>query len=279
MSLSSLRQLVVSLGIAGVVVGSACSSRDAAPFAPTLAQHSDPLKPKGGAPAETGNVDGLQALSCPPNCALAQEVLTQHNDKYRRGAQLNETSLTASAFPSTFHLLGTAVTDGIIRTQPLYAENITIGGTTADRAYVGTSNGTLYAIDTTSPFATHASPSLGNCPASECLDKYSIVGTPVIDKVNGYIYVVSMHSGLPNPSAGRRSVASGQLVRRRGRQVGRVIDEEPAVKGRTVRTGGTEPKRELRAREQHSRSLKLTYALRHAGLPIVEPHSTGRPVD
>src|SRR5260370_17834245 len=62
--------------------------------------------------------------------AAGDDVLTQHNDNARTGAQLHETSLKpGSVGPATFGRLYERTVDGQIIAQPLYASNPASPGT------------------------------------------------------------------------------------------------------------------------------------------------------
>ena len=146
-------------------------------------------------------------------------VLTWHNDNYRTGQNLSESTLTYNAVSkNAFGQLCSAALDGQVYAQPLVVTNVTIGGTRYNSvAYVVTQNDTLYAINGTPqsgnqtcqvlgslPFlSTPGLPTNGQSPA-DCLDiggglcmfmkpSVGILGTPVINISNGTgtIYLVT----------------------------------------------------------------------------------------
>ena len=87
--------------------------------------------------------------------AFAQvNVLTQHNDNVRSGANLNETTLTPlNVNPAQFGLLFKRPVDDQIYTQPLCVADVAIGGGTHDVVYVATVNNSVYAFDAADPSA------------------------------------------------------------------------------------------------------------------------------
>ena len=144
----------------------------------------------------------LCAVAAAP--ALAQvNVLTQHNDNARTGANLRETVLTPAAVDkSRFGMLYKRVLDDQLYTQPLVVTQVAVGGGTHDIVYVTTVNNSVYAFDAndaeaTSPiwhvnFGTPAN--LHSAPFG-CLDingQLGIIGTPVIDRERGALYVVAL---------------------------------------------------------------------------------------
>jgi hypothetical protein len=84
-----------------------------------------------------------------PATAQTRDVLTQHNDVARSGAQLHETVLTpANVTPTTFGRLYERAVDGQIIAQPLYVENLNIPGLgTKNVVYVATEKNIVYAFD------------------------------------------------------------------------------------------------------------------------------------
>jgi len=75
-------------------------------------------------------------------------VLTQHNDNFRTGAQLNETALT----PASVRLRGMrvkyqALVEGNINAQPLYVRSIPFSDGSANALYVVTDSNNVYALD------------------------------------------------------------------------------------------------------------------------------------
>ena len=131
------------------------------------------------------------------------DVLTQHNDNARTGANIAETVLTsANVNKQHFGMLARHVVDDQVYSQPLVATNVRVGGGTHDVVYVTTVNNSVYAFDAND--ATTAAPlwhvNFGK-PANlydadfGCLDingNFGIVGTPVINAEKTALYVVAL---------------------------------------------------------------------------------------
>src|ERR1019366_4570580 len=154
-------------------------------------------------------------------CASAQvNVLTQHNNNSRTGANLNETVLNTSNVNSTqFGKLFSIPVDGQVYAQPLYVSNLSIPGAgTHNVVYVATEHDTVFAFDadggaliwqTTigvpANCGSQSNPVLASsqCPAgvvppfTNLFPEVGITATPVIDSGTNTIYVVdlSMQNG------------------------------------------------------------------------------------
>jgi outer membrane protein assembly factor BamB len=145
---------------------------------------------------------GLCVLTA--HCAFAQvDVLTQHNDNARTGANLHETELTpGNVNKAQFGLLFKRVLDDQLYTQPLIATNVHVDGGTHDVVYVTTVNNSVYAFDANDPKSTSplwhvnfGAPANLHSADFGCLDingQMGIIGTPVIDKARGVLYVVAL---------------------------------------------------------------------------------------
>ena len=131
------------------------------------------------------------------------DVLTQHNDNARTGANLRETVLTpANVNSAQFGMLFKRVLDDQLYTQPLVATNVAVCGGTHDVVYVTTVNNSVYAFDANDADATapiwhvnFGTPANLHSTNFGCLDmngQMGIVGTPVIDKPRGVLYVVAL---------------------------------------------------------------------------------------
>lgn len=82
-------------------------------------------------------------------------VLTQHNDPSRTGANLHETVLTPETVNvHQFGMLFKRIVDDQVYSQPLYVSNLLVDGGTHDVVYVTTVNNSVYAFDANEPSAT-----------------------------------------------------------------------------------------------------------------------------
>ncbi len=137
--------------------------------------------------------------------AFAQvNVLTQHNDNARTGANLNETILTPSNVNvNQFGMLFKRVLDDQVYGQPLVITNVNIGGGTHNVVYITTVHNSVYAFDADNGtqywHKTQSDVGFGAPIAASshfgCTDmtgNINIVGTPVIDDNTNTLYVVSL---------------------------------------------------------------------------------------
>ena len=148
-------------------------------------------------------VASLFSLCLTSSLAHAQaDVLTQHNDTMRTGANLKETILKpANVNGKHFGMLFKYAVDDQLYTQPLIATGIKIGGGWHDVVYVTTVNNSVYAFDANDaaePLFWHVNfgvpPTLHDADFG-CLDMngtMGIIGTPVIDPDKKVIYVVAV---------------------------------------------------------------------------------------
>ena len=142
----------------------------------------------------------------------AADVLTQHNDAARTGADTEESRLTPAALEAgRFQRLFDWKVDGQIYAQPLYVSGINVGGRTISLVLVATMNNSVYAFEAPPPDST-VQPSkaplwkvdqhtLGRplpynyFPMSSGFlghnidPKIGIVSTPVVDLARGSVYV------------------------------------------------------------------------------------------
>jgi hypothetical protein len=149
----------------------------------------------------------LLAVACgAAHPAHAINVLTQHNDNARTGANLIETTLTASNVnASQFGKLWSYAVTGHVYAQPLVAQNLTIGGATHDVVFVATMHNNVYAFDADHAgaplWSTNLGPSVplpdssglgttGPCSTFQDIGgEIGILSTPVIDLVTRTLYV------------------------------------------------------------------------------------------
>jgi hypothetical protein len=131
------------------------------------------------------------------------DVLTQHNDNLRTGVNLRETMLTPENVNQTqFGMLFKRVLDDQIYTQPLVVTGVAVGGGIRDLVYVTTVNNSVYAFDANDAEASQpvwhvnfGTPANLHSANFDCLDingQMGIIGTPVIDKARGVLYVVAL---------------------------------------------------------------------------------------
>ncbi|AGA24482.1 PQQ-binding-like beta-propeller repeat protein [Singulisphaera acidiphila] len=136
---------------------------------------------------------------------LATDVLTYHNDNARTGQNLTEGVLNAATLNTgSFGKLFSYQVDGDIYAQPLYDTGVLINRTLHDVVYVATTHGSIYAFDATNNLGPNAGPLWATSlidPANGVttvtgadlnttnFTELGIVGTPVIDKASGTLYV------------------------------------------------------------------------------------------
>jgi outer membrane protein assembly factor BamB len=149
---------------------------------------------------------GLVCFSCLalPIALFAQvDVLTQHNDGARTGANLRETVLKpGNVDAGHFGMLFKRAVDDQLYTQPLLATNVKIGGGWHDVVFVTTVNNSVYAFDANDAQAglplwhvNFGSPANLHDADFGCLDingNMGIIGTPVINAEKTALYVVSL---------------------------------------------------------------------------------------
>src|SRR6516162_9064343 len=160
------------------------------------------------------------------------DVLTQHNDLNRSGWNNKETILTLSNVNKfSFGLLVSRPLDDKCYTQPLVVSGVSTVNGSRNVVYVASVNNTVYAYDADdssvhNPYwsvnLTPTSPA-GLIPPNDqyihpglCAGQYhdmsgnfGIVGTPVIDKASGTLYVVSRYI---NPAVVDNPIYNGGSV-------------------------------------------------------------------
>ena len=137
--------------------------------------------------------------------ALGQvNILTQHNDDNRTGANLNETVLNPSNVNvNTFGKLFTYSVSGDVFAQPLYVSSLNIAGGTHNVVYVCTMNDRVYAFDADSntqlwtvnlAVSPETPVPISGIVGSNTLNIHNNVGiesTPVIDLGTNTMYLVA----------------------------------------------------------------------------------------
>jgi PKD repeat protein len=141
-----------------------------------------------------------------PLSALAVNVLTQHNDSFRTGANLSENVLTVSNVgTSQFGKLFSPALDGQIYAQPLYVAGLMISNNLHNVLYVETEHNSVYALDADNPSVSNAlwHVNLGTPvpiadindpvggPCGDLQPEVGITGTPVIDLTKNTMYLVA----------------------------------------------------------------------------------------
>jgi PKD repeat protein len=126
-------------------------------------------------------------------------VLTQHNDNFRTGANLSESVLTVSnVSTSQFGKLFTRTVDGQIYAQPLYVNGLTISNKLHNVVYVATEHNSVYAFDADDPAGSNAlwhvnlGTSVPIADINGCDDlkpEIGITSTPVIDLASNTMYL------------------------------------------------------------------------------------------
>jgi hypothetical protein len=145
--------------------------------------------------------------------AQAQNVLTEHNDNARTGANTNETILTtANVASANFVKLFADSVDGQVYAQPLYVQNLNISGGTHNVVFVCTENNSVYAFDADTGGATYWHDGLGTPFSSSCSDlqpMVGITGTPLIDLSSGTLYVDTKLSSGPTHKLHALDITTG----------------------------------------------------------------------
>ena len=153
----------------------------------------------------------LALLIGAPIAQAQTDVLMSRTDLARTGQSLNEPTLTAQSVASaTFGKIYSFPVDGQAYAQPLVKANLTIPGKgTFNTVFVATEQSSIYAVDAdsgtpiwhrnfTNP-ATGLTARTANSNLEDITPVVSITSTPVIDSINGTLYVVAetVQSGSP----------------------------------------------------------------------------------
>jgi hypothetical protein len=145
--------------------------------------------------------------------ARAANVLTQHNDLSRTGANTSETILTPANVGTSFGRLFTNSVDGQVYAQPLYVQNLSISGGVHNVAFVCTENNSVYAFDADIAGVTYWHDTFGTpyTPAGcgDLTPTVGISGTPVIDLSTGTLYVDAKLAAGPTHQLHALNLATG----------------------------------------------------------------------
>ncbi len=143
--------------------------------------------------------------------APAADVLTQHNDQFRSGANTSETILTpANVNPAQFGKLFSYAVDGYVYAQPLYVSGLTIAGGQHNVVFVATMEDSIYAFDAdANKTYWHKQFTGGNITPVPIVDiagvnnanihgDVGILSTPVIDRATSTIYLLARTKDISN---------------------------------------------------------------------------------
>ena len=141
----------------------------------------------------------------------AADVLTQHNDQWRTGANLNETILTPAGLKrGTFGKLYTYPVHGYVYAQPLYVSGLTIAGRQCNLLFVATMEDEVYAFDADSNATCWHKQFTGGkitpVPIADIVGQSNlnihgnvgILSTPVIDRASSTIYLLARTKDTSN---------------------------------------------------------------------------------
>jgi hypothetical protein len=131
------------------------------------------------------------------------DVLTQHNNNQRTGANLEETVLSpASVTPQSFGMIAKRQVDDQVYGQPLIATGVQIGGGMHDLAIVTTVKNSVYAFDANDSarvaplwhvnFGTPANAADGDFDCTDINGDMGIIGAPVLNPAKTALYVVAL---------------------------------------------------------------------------------------
>jgi len=145
--------------------------------------------------------------------AQAANVVMQHNDLARTGANTAETILTpATVNSNSFGRMFADGVDGQIYAQPLYVQNLSLSGGTYNVVFVCTESNSVYAFDADTGGITYWHDNFGAPYAPSCQDLVPIVGitgTPVIDLSSGTLYVETKLAAGPTHQLHALDITTG----------------------------------------------------------------------
>jgi hypothetical protein len=150
--------------------------------------------------------DPRAAATLPTSLDHGKDVLTYHNDNFRTGQFVRETSLTpASVSSGDFGKVGFLPVEGLVDAEPLYVSNLRIGGRARKVVFVATEHDLVYAFDAETYALLWKVSLLGvgettsdNHGCQQVTPEIGVTATPVIDLnagSHGTIYVVGMSKG------------------------------------------------------------------------------------
>ena len=144
-----------------------------------------------------------------PQRGWSTDVLTQHNDQFRTGANTSETTLTTSNVnANSFGRLFSYPVDGTVYAQPLYVSGLNISGGTHNVVFVVTMENSVYAFDADANVlywqANYTTGTITPVPIADIKNGGNIHGdvgilsTPVIDRASSTIYLLSRTKDTSN---------------------------------------------------------------------------------
>lgn len=159
----------------------------------------------------------------------ALDVTTHHYDVWRTGWNPQETALSPSSIRNgSFGQLHSVLLDEQVDAQPLVVTDLDINGKVRAVVYVATENNTIYAIDATSGSVLRTRSLGAPVPKKriDCGNNSEVVGitsTPVIDRKNSLLYVVTFTLEDDQPVYRIRALDLVTLSDRIDPPVGRLI--------------------------------------------------------
>jgi len=135
--------------------------------------------------------------------SIGTDVTTYHNDTFRTGQNLTETSLTpANVNSTTFGLLRNLSVDGLVDAEPLYLSQLAVPGGTYNVVFVATEHDSVYAFNSDTGAQLWKVSLLGSGETtsddrgcSQITPEIGVTSTPVMDRTagaHGVIYLVAM---------------------------------------------------------------------------------------
>ncbi|HEY1662667.1 MAG TPA: pyrrolo-quinoline quinone [Verrucomicrobiae bacterium] len=158
------------------------------------------------------NIATLVAIILLSLPVMAVNVLTQHNDLSRDGANLQETLLTPTNVATSFGALFTNAVDAQVYAQPLFVQNLSISGGTHNVLFICTESNSVYAFDADTPGIAYWHVNLGVPFSPSCTDLQPVVGitgTPVIDPDSGTLYVETKLASGPSHKLHALDITTG----------------------------------------------------------------------
>ncbi len=167
--------------------------------------YTPPPTPGNHMVTAVNNANKAQKASAPVAVSGYAGTFTHHNDTYRTGQNNSENALTSGNVNKTqFGKIFSYPVDGQTYAEPLWMPNVNISGSIHNVVFVATEHDSVYAFDADSAALNpnplwHTSfinpPSVTTIPKNlvevglDLSPEIGITSTPVIDPVNGILYV------------------------------------------------------------------------------------------